>query len=331
VRFYPVFEYNPHVLSRVLDAFVRLMHTEHTRVRSRSWYLFNRLARPLRVHVAPVARTVVQSIGDLLTIRAELPEEDNDDMSSDQEDKSADALFTSQLYLFETIGNIASAPNVPLEEKVLFANSVINPLLVDLQTNLPIAQGQDPRAMLQVQHVIRALGTLAQGFAPAKQTPSENPDQIAPSVADEFVQAAEGVLVALESLKSSVDIRTASRQAFTRLISILGKRLLKDLPRWIEGLISADTSKDEMAMFLRVLDQILFAFKSEIFDILDALLTPLLQRVFVALAEETTGTDDEIQLAELRREYLQFLLVILNQDLGSVLVSNGKEKFLRWY
>jgi exportin-T len=80
-----------------------------------------------------------------------------------------------------------------------------------------------------------------------------------------------------------------------------------------------------MAMFLRVLDQVIYTFKAEIFGILDTLLTPLLQRVFATLAEPTTGTDDEIQLAELRREYLNFILIILNQDLGSVLVSNGMQ------
>jgi exportin-T len=45
------------------------------------------------------------------------------------------------------------------------------------------------------------------------------------------------------------------------------------------------------------------------------------------LAEPVTGTDDEIQLGELRREYLTFIQIILNNDLGSVLVSDSNQAF----
>lgn len=82
-----------------------------------------------------------------------------------------------------------------------------------------------------------------------------------------------------------------------------------------------------MAMFLRLLDQVVFGFKSEIYTVLDSLLTPLLQRVFAGLAEPITGTDDEIQLAELRREYLTFVQIILNNELGNVLVSSSNQEF----
>jgi len=78
---------------------------------------------------------------------------------------------------------------------------------------------------------------------------------------------------------------------------------------------------------LRLLDQVVFGFKAEIYNVLDSLLTPLLQRVFVGLAEPIAGTDDEIQLAELRREYLTFVQVILNNDLGPVLVSDLNQGF----
>lgn len=64
--------------------------------------------------------------------------------------------------------------------------------------------------------------------------------------------------------------------------------------------------------------------QTEIFDILNSLMTPLLGRVFSALSEETTGTDDMFELMDLRKEYLSFLLCILNNDLGHVLVTKGK-------
>ena len=76
-------------------------------------------------------------------------------------------------------------------------------------------------------------------------------------------------------------------------------------------------------MFLRLLEQVIFSFRTEIFPILDSLMSPLLQRIFASLDKPTTGTDDEIHLMELRREYLSLLLIILNNELGAVLVSSG--------
>ena len=247
-------------------------------------------------------------------------------MSSDEDDQSADAVFNAQLFLFEAIGCISSTATVFTENKILYTQSVMAPLFADIQQTLGPAKNGDERAVLQIHHIIMALGTLARGFSdwvpvtPGAPPPSE--------VSEEFVKAAEAILVALESLNSSMDIRTAARFAFSRMIAVLSSRLLQQLPRWIDGLLSLSSTKDEMAMFLRVLDQVIYTFKAEIFGILDTLLTPLLQRIFATLAEPTAGTDDEIQLAELRREYLNFILIILNQDLGSVLVSNGMQLHL---
>jgi exportin-T len=80
---------------------------------------------------------------------------------------------------------------------------------------------------------------------------------------------------------------------------------------------------DEIGTFLKVLGQVIFTFKSEIFGILDTVMTPVLERILSSLRVTPSGTDDEIQLSELRREYLGFLIVVMNQGLGSVLVSSS--------
>jgi len=108
-------------------------------------------------------------------------------------------------------------------------------------------------------------------------------------------------------------------------MGVLGSRILPQLPRWIEGLLSSASSNDEMAMFLRLLAQVVYGFKGEISDILDQLLSPLLQKVFAGLSTPVTGTDDNIQLKELKLQYLNFILVILNNELGSVLVSPANQ------
>lgn len=324
-RYCQYFEHNPTIIPKVLENFVRFVHSDHVKVRTRSWYLFQRFVRHLRAQLGDVAQMVVQAVGDLLAIRAELPEDkDEDDISSEDNDQSADAVFTSQLYLFEAIGCVSSTASVPIDTKIAIAKSVINPLLSDMNQHVAPAKSGDARAVLQVHHAIMALGTLARGFSDWQpgQTASAPPPS---ELALEFDDASEATLLALEALKHSLDIRTASRFAFSRYLGIQGSRVLPQLPRWIDGLLSQTSSKDEMAMFLRLLAQVLYSFKTEIYDILDQLLSPLLQRVFGGLSEAVSGTDDEVQLKELKQQYLNFILVILNNDLAAILISQSNQ------
>ena len=328
VRYSAFFEANSHLIPGALEKFVNFVHHEHAKVRIRSWYLFLRFSRSLRQHIGNVAENVVQAVNDLLPIKAELAEDnsDNDDMSSDGSDQSASIRFNSQLYLYEAVGCICSAHAVPVENQLQYIRSIINPLFTDLEAHLGSAKTGDERSILQVHHVMMALGTLARGFSdwtPANTSSASSAP--AQAVSEEFTRTAEAILVALESLNSSFQVRTAARFAFSRLIGVLGSRILNQLPRWIDGLISRTSTKDEMALFLRLLDQVVFGFKSEIFDILNILLTPFLERVFTGINEPTNGTDDEIQLQELKREYLGFLLIILNNDLGSAIVSEKNQ------
>ncbi|MCJ1261975.1 pre-tRNA nuclear export protein [Lobaria immixta] len=327
VRYYTFFEANPQLIAPVLEKFVQLVHHDHIRVQSRSWYLFHRFVKHVRQHIGDIAQTVIQALGGLLQIKAELPEitSDNGEFSSDENDQNASSKFTRQLYLYEAIGSICSAHTVPVNNQVLYVRSIITPLYSDLEAHLGPAKIGDERATLQVHHLIMAFGTLARGFSdwtPGSTASSTPPAKI---VSDEFMKGAEATLVALETLSSAFDVRTAARFALSRFIAVLGNHLLPQLPRWIDGLLSQTSSKEEMALFLRLLDQIVFGFKSEIFDVLNTLLTPFLQRVFLGIGEAAAGTDDEIQLAELKREYLNFLLVILNNNLERVLVSETNQ------
>lgn len=326
VRYYTFFEANPQFIARTLEIFVRFVHHDHFKVQSRSWYLFFRFVKQVRQHIGNIAEVIIQALSDLLPVKAELPEgaSDNGDLSSDENDETSNAKFTRQLYLYEAIGVICSTHSVAVNDQALYIRSIITQLFSDLETHLEQAKAGDERAILQVHHLIMAIGTVARGFS--DWTPGNiSSATLAPAkaISDEFMPTAEAMLVALETLNFSFDVRTAARFAFSRLIGVLGSRVLPQLPRWIDGLLSQTSTKEEMALFLRLLDQIVYGFKLEIFDILNILLSPLLQRVYAGIGEPATGTDDEIQLAELKREYLNFLLVLFNNDLQSVLVSEG--------
>ncbi|KAF2771029.1 Xpo1-domain-containing protein [Teratosphaeria nubilosa] len=321
VRYVQYFEHNPASIPRVLESFVAFAHSDNGKVRLRAWYLFQRFARHLRAQLGDVAQTVAQAVGDLLVIKAQLPQDnEDDDVSSEDNVQSVDATFTSQLSLFETIGTVASTSAVPVATKVAIAKSVIEPLSADLHQHLPTARNGDARAILQVHHIIMAFGSVANGFSdwmPGVKQGGPPPSE----VSGEFIGASEATLTALEALRQSSDVRNAARHAFSRFLGVIGAQVLPQLPRWIDGLLSSASSNDEMAMFLRTLGQVVYGFKAEIFEILDQLLSPLLSRVFTGLSQPTAGTDDEIQLKELKQQYLNFILVILNNDLGPVLVS----------
>ena len=283
----------------------------------------------VKLHVGNIAETVIRALGDLLPIKAEVPEEASgdvdDDGSSSTDGQSANARFTSQLYLYETIGCVSSVKAVPAADQVLLVRTIIDPVFSEMENHLDAARSGHTQARLQIHHLIMALGTVARGFSDWMPSQTASSSQAPTSaVSEEFSRASEAILVALDQLKSYFEVREAGRFAFSRFIGVLGNRILSQLPRWIEGLLTSNSTRDEIALFMRLLDQIVYGFKAEIYDILNTLLTPLLQRVFRSIGEPATGTDDEIQLAELKREYLAFLSVILNNDLESVLVSESK-------
>jgi exportin-T len=322
MRYSSFFEHNPQYIQQVLQNFLQLAHHPSLKVRTRSWYVLHRFIRQLRAHLSDAAEAVVQSLQDLLVIRAELPKQNEDDMSSDG-DSVVDSIFTNQQYLFEAIGCISGAANVPTLKQAQLVRAIIQPLFNDIQQNLDTAKSGNEQAVEQIHHDIMALGTLARGYSdwmPGSHGPEPSTD-----VKQAFAQVAEATLLALGALKSSERIRTASRFAFSRLIGMVGSQIVQQLPQWVEGLLAESTSRDEMALFLRLLDQLIFSFKAEIYNFLDGMFTGLVQRVFSGISATTAGTDDEIELAELKREYLNFLTVILTNDLGSILVSETNQ------
>ena len=324
VRYSSFFEHHVNYIEGALQNFLQLAHHSGLKVRTRCWYLLQRFVRQLRSYVGHAADAMVQRIVDLLVIRAELPNEDDEDMSSDG-DSGSDSAFTSQLYLFEAVGCVAGATSVTPDKQVQLLRVAMQPLFSDIQQNIQPAQRSNEQAMLQVHHNIMALGTIARGYSDYLPGGASQSPQLPQDARQAFSQVAEATLLALESLKTSFQIRTAARFTFSRLIGIVGSPMMQELPRWVDGLLTDSSSRDEMALFLRLLDQVIYGFRSEIYDFLDGMFSGLLHRVFAGISAPTSGTDDEIELAEIKREYLSFLLIILTNDLGAVLVSNTNQ------
>jgi exportin-T len=326
VRYARYLETNTQWIPLALDAFVRHAHSDNFRVKTRSWYLLQRFVRSLRGHLGEVSRTLVQAMGDLLTINATIPSNknrDGEDERSSEDTQFDDVVFSSQVYIFEAIGVMASSSTLSIETKLLYIQSVINPIFQDMERHIGPAKAGDERSIMQIHHDIMALGSFSHGFSGWIGNMKEQ-EALPAQISEEFVRCAEAILLALQSLNNSSRIRQASRFAFSRLMATTGTRALPQLPRWIDGLLSPSSTKDEITFFLPLLAQLIHTFKAEIASILDAVLSPLIQRVFEHLSDPVSGTTDAIQLSELRREFLNFIMVCLNNDLGGVLVSSSK-------
>lgn len=320
VRYCSYFDNHVQSIPRALQNFVRYVQTDHVKVKARSWYLFYKFIRPLRLFLGDVAQDVIRAIANVMVIKVELPAATASD-DSDAGDEPSDGGFTSQLYLFEAVGCMCTISSIPVESQVYYIRAVLEPLIRTIKDGTAAAHQGDERALLLLHHTIMAIGTFAEGIVDRMPSSSQPHKPLPPSVAAEFVPCSTGILSTLETLKRSSQIRTAARHALTRLVGVLGTHIVQELPRWLEGLLSQTSTLDELSSFLRLLDQVMYGFKSEVSGILDQLLGPLLQRVFAGLAEPVTGTDDAHALAELKSQYLNFILIIFAQDLGAVIIS----------
>ncbi len=320
VRYYTFFEQQSTYTPQILDAFVVLAHGEHIKVRLQSWYFFVRFVKHVRGQLGPFAEQLIQALLDLMVIRAERASTADDD-SDDSEPR--DVVFNSQVHLFEAAGLISSPPGMPVEKRVASIAPVTSLLKAEYGANITAARGRDPQAMLQIHHVIVAWANVAKGCSDWVPGSSGSPPPA--ELAEHFMDATICTLEALEvpELNAEEDIRSAARFAFSRFLGVLGSRMLEQLPRWINGLLSKNSTKDETSSFLRMLEQVMFGFKADILPILDSLLEPLIRRILMALMTSAEGTDDEILVADLRREYLNFFLIVLNNGLAPVFVSPG--------
>ncbi|KAL9049656.1 MAG: hypothetical protein Q9162_007098, partial [Coniocarpon cinnabarinum] len=324
VRYHSFFEQRTEYLPQVLEDFVHFAHSDNAKVRNRAWHMFLRFSRTLRPKLGNVSQSIISALNDLLIIHAEVPrEEDGTDSSSSSQQGPQDPTFQSQLFLFETVGCLASAPGLPAERQVSLLQPVLARILDGMKDYCERAIQGSEQAIFQMHHYIEATGTLARGVS--DWVPGKNASPVPAEVSAEFQKTSEMILYLLDGLKGSLAIREASRFTFTRLVGVLGFSLLQQLPRWIDGLLSGTPNGEEIASFLHLLAQIIYGFKSQLFTVLDQLLSPFLDRVFGAFAKPPQGTDDVIQLGQLRQEYLQFLQVVLSNDLADVFISTTNQ------
>ncbi len=299
---------------------MRYAHSGTTKTRGQTWNYFLRFVKALRRNFSGVSEQIIRALGDLLVIKALLPSDlPEDENSSTDGSQYEDSQFNSQLSLFEAVGCVASASSIPVEGKVVYIQSIMNPLFVDIEQSVPGAKTGDERSIIQIHHDIMAAGSFSHGFNEWKPG-AKTIEPLPAEVVAQFVRCGEIVLTALEELRSSKVIRGAARHSFSRLLGCTGNGLFPQLRRWVDCIVSPSSSKEEISFFIRLLSQIVFAFKTDISNFFAENLSLLLERVFDRMTEQALGTDDEHELRELRQEFLSFIMVCLNNNLGGAFI-----------
>ena len=327
VRYSSFFQKHQQYIDGMLETFVRLAHSSNAKIKLRAWYLTLRYVRDLRLHLSSSASILLRSITDLLMVKAELPEQaDMDEMSSD-DGTHVDSVFDTQLYLFEAAGCICGIPSIGSEEQVASLHSVSQPLVESIRRRLETGRTLTPLDSVQLHHDLVALGTVARGYSDWLRSNASSQTEMNLAVRAEFVRIEEATLLALKTFGTSREIREAANHNFTRLVGIIGGPMLTKLPEWVEGLLIPSATPNEVAEVLRMLGQIVFMFKGTGAVYLEALLTPLLQRVITGLSVKPEGTDEANVLMDLKRDYLEFLVAILANDLSDIIVSDKNQPF----
>ncbi|KAH8916215.1 hypothetical protein BT69DRAFT_1314090 [Atractiella rhizophila] len=325
VRYHEFFKLSPDCIGDVLPSFMdeRGLHQPDMAVRCRIYYLFNRfIFNSKSIIQSQVSGQLISDIlsrmQDIMIIRAELPQAE-----SPQEDILTKATrtaspFDAQLYLFETMGTLISVLNQIPEQQVILLRAGFAPLLSDLESNIrtSISSPADVVAILQLHHVIMAIGNVAKGF------PDVSPRNLEPTGEwiQVFKEATDRILAVLKVMSGIAVIREASRFAFNRIVTTAGSSVLPLIPTLIDCLINQVTLT-ELAEFTSFLGNVIHKYKAHVLGVLDNLILPLFQRVVYFLNQPINGTDDKVQQSELRRAQFGLINMIINSHLHEVFVS----------
>lgn len=305
----------------VLEAMVdtRGLHSPHSSVRSRVFYLFHRFVKEDRNEItSEVALKLIDSIRDLLPVQVELPQLEDETQDMLTEAVNNPGIFDSQLYLFEAAGTLVSLISKAPEQQAALLLSIVKPQLDQLATSLQAVKGpQDHIPILEVHHIIMALGNIAKGFP---DYPSEIPEGYTPPPLDVFREVAQAILTSLNAMNVFKVVRDATRFAFARIIATTGPNVTSFIPPLMASLLT-HFELVELVDFMNFIGLLVHKLQLDIFDVLDQLIGPLSERITEVLSQPVTGTDDQLAHTDTKRAYLGLLNTIVSSSVHGIFIS----------
>lgn len=310
------------LIPRVLDLFVSpfCLLSVDEKVKLRTRYLFFRFVKISKPQLSDPSFTenLFIKIQPQLTVKAELSTKDDDDVVVEND------AFSSQLYLFESVGLLVSLLTDNIPQKVEMIDLFFQPLFHDLEKCINNQVENEQLIALQVHHLFEALGTFARGYD------HDSNNAYSPDVVAIIENASHVILITLEHLPKFEIVRESARFAFARFIPILNEKASVHLSKLVSITIAASgLGILELSDFLNFLGQIVHRFKrsGSIFQLLNDLLSPLMDKLFGLL--KFSGVNEEYESmpdiqrdkSSLKKSFLNFIGAIVSNHLSSLLIT----------
>ncbi|WVQ79178.1 exportin-T [Cryptococcus sp. DSM 104549] len=307
----------PQMFEAILDG--RGVHHSDEYVRRRCFYLFSKMCRECRGSetVEPMVSPILDNIKDLLVINPILPTATNPDEDPLTMATTGKSYAADQLYLYEAAGTLIYLTRSDPAKLLSLLSAIAGPLMSGLATGTERARSTpgDLQAVLQVHHHLMALGHFAKGFPTVPDNQVESLPYAMP-----FKQMTDALLQALEVLKTRRVVRDAARFAFSQFTNAIGTPVAELVPRFVSAVVT-EFEPSELVDFLLLLNLLMHRLQGNTFETMDMLLLPLLSRIFSALQQPITGTDEAQTHARLKDSYLQFFTILMNENLDGIFIT----------
>ncbi|TEB33368.1 KapM protein [Coprinellus micaceus] len=303
-------------LEAMIDS--RGLHNANANYRSRLFYLFHRFIKECRNEIQPdISVTIINNMRDLLPIQVEIPEPEEPEADLLTEALKS-SMFDSQLYLFETIGILASVVRNPEQQGALLL-STVKPFMEELSANLQqfTAGTQDLVPAVKVHHIIMALGNISKGFP---DYPASAPENYMVPAVKVFSEVAQAILVCLEAMNVLKPIRDATRFAFSRILATAGPSVTHFIPTLMNNLL-AHFEPSELVDFMNFIGLLIHKLQKDMFDVLDKLIGPLNAHITALLSQAASGTDELRSQSETKSAYLNLLIAVVSSGLQGIFTS----------
>ncbi|KAF8808727.1 ARM repeat-containing protein [Phlegmacium glaucopus] len=321
-RYTDFFKVRKECIIPALEAMIdtRGLHNENSQYRSRVFYLFHRFIKELKNEIpAHISPNILNSIGDLLPIVAEIPEPEEPEMDILTE-AIKNSSFDSQLYLFESVGILCSLISKTPTEQSAVLLSLVKPLMDDLSVSFQAFNtngASDLVSIVKVHHIIMALGNIAKGFPDYPTTIPQNGITLPMEV---FVEMAQAILVCLEAMNVFKAIRDATRFAFARILATAGPTVTHSIPPLMSNLL-AHFEPSELVDFMNFIGLLIHKLHKDMYDVLDQLIGPLSTHINALFSQPISGTDDQRAHAETKKAYLALLNNVMASHLQRIFLS----------
>ncbi|KAJ3325466.1 pre-tRNA nuclear export protein [Boothiomyces sp. JEL0866] len=302
--------YLPEVLQSFLDA-RGLFHPVKS-IRLRVNYLFLRFVKLLRQFLGQYVESILSALTELLVIKQRiLPFANDPSVSND---------FDSQIYLFEAVGYLISIDSIAPQRQGELLTLVMIPLLQKVEEIMRHSETTplNDIYIAELADLISAIGGISKGFPEfekTKEIANYNPE----IWRGPFNNTIQGILVVLRKFNTYPQIREASRFALQRMTGCMGPELLEFIPAFLSsGLLSSETAL-EIIDFLPFIGLTIYKFQQSVEVILKGVWKPLREKISYFLLQPPVGTDDALNLLNLRKADLTLITTLFNSQLNEVL------------